>query len=181
MGDNLRRAAELQRGALIFGYRVRDPQRYGIVEIDAAGRPVSIVEKPAIPKSQYAVPGVYFYDSSVVDIASGLVPSPRGELEITDVNKAYLIRGELGVTILGRGIAWLDAGTPEALLQAANFVQALEERQGLKISCVEEIAYRMGYIDSADLRRLADGAPENGYSKYLIQVLEEETLAVPVW
>lgn len=179
LGEILREAAAMQRGATIFGYRVRDPQRYGIVELDEVGRPLSIEEKPSLPKSPYAVPGLYFYDSSVVEIAEGLEPSARGELEITDVNQAYLERGELHVTLLGRGFAWLDAGTPESLLQAANFVQALEERQGMKISCLEEIAYRMGFINDRQLRELAERSPGNGYAYYLLQILEEEAYAIP--
>ncbi|OHB79719.1 MAG: glucose-1-phosphate thymidylyltransferase [Planctomycetes bacterium RBG_16_64_10] len=178
-GDILRAAAAMRRGARIFGYRVRDPQHYGIVELDDAGRPLSIEEKPALPKSPYAVPGLYFYDATVVDIAAGLKPSARGELEITHVNQAYLDRGALQVTLLGRGFAWLDVGTPDALLQAANFVQALEERQGLKISCVEEIAYRMDFIDDQQLQALAERSPESRYGHYLRQILEDKAFAVP--
>ena len=174
LGDILRRAAKVENGAVIFGYRVRDPQRYGIIELDMGGHPVSIEEKPANPKSPYAVPGMYFYDPKVVEIAAALKPSTRGELEITDVNRAYLDRHELQVTLLGRGFAWLDVGTPEALLQAANFVQALEERQGVKIGCVEEIAYRMGFISGEQLRRLAEEFRTSSYADYLLQVLEDE-------
>ncbi|MFQ5921384.1 MAG: glucose-1-phosphate thymidylyltransferase RfbA [Anaerolineales bacterium] len=178
LGGILRGAARLEKGAKIFGYRVRDPQRYGIVELDPQGRPLSIEEKPATPKSPFAIPGIYFYDSKVVEIAASLEPSARGELEIADVNRAYLNRQELEVTLLGRGFAWLDAGTPEALLQAANFVQALEERQGVKISCVEEIAYRLRLISAEQLRQLAEDNRKSPYSDYLLQVLEEEKYAV---
>jgi len=178
LGDILRRAAKIENGAVIFGYRVRDPQRYGIIELDERGHPVSIEEKPANPASPYAVPGMYFYDSKVVEIAAALKPSTRGELEITDVNRAYLDRHELQVTLLGRGFAWLDAGTPEALLQAANFVQALEERQGVKIGCVEEIAYRMGFITAEQLLRLAEEYRSSSYAEYLLQVLEDEEHAI---
>ncbi|MFM8320839.1 MAG: glucose-1-phosphate thymidylyltransferase RfbA [Chloroflexota bacterium] len=153
----LQHAAQLQHGALIFAYPVRDPERYGVVEFDESGRALSIEEKPAHPRSQYAVPGLYFYDRDVLEIARSLQPSGRGELEITDINRAYLARGDLRVEVIGRGVAWLDAGTHESLLQAANFVQAVEERQGMMISCPEEIAYRMGYIDREHLQRLAEG------------------------
>ena len=163
---------------MIFGYRVRDPQRYGIVELDDRGLPLGIEEKPSNPRSPFAVPGLYFYDSSVIEIADALQPSVRGELEITDVNKAYLDRDELQVTLLGRGFAWMDVGTPQALLQAANFVQALEERQGMKISCVEEIAYRMGFINAEQLRRLAEENTISSYSDYLLQVLRDEKYGV---
>jgi glucose-1-phosphate thymidylyltransferase len=173
-GELLRHAAVRPSGATVFAYRVRDPERYGVVEFDAAGRAVDLLEKPAKPRSPYAVTGLYFYDAQVVTIAERLQPSRRGELEITDVNLAYLRAGALHVERLGRGIAWLDTGTHEALLQAANFVQAIEERQGLKVACVEEIAFRMGYITAADLRRLADGMARSGYGQYLLQVLEEE-------
>ena len=178
LGDILRRAGELKTGAIVFGYRVRDPQRYGIIELDDAGRPVSIEEKPDEPRSPFAVPGIYFYDSDVVEVADNLKPSARGELEITDVNRAYLDRSKLQVTILGRGFAWLDAGTPQALLQAANFVQALEERQGVKIACVEEIAYRMRFIDAEQLHRLAEEHRTSSYSDYLLQVLEDEKYGI---
>ena len=152
--EQLQAAARLASGALIFGYPVQDPQRYGVVELDAAGRPLSIEEKPQRPRSHYAVPGLYFYDREVCDLAAELKPSARGELEITDLNRLYLQRGQLRVELWGRGLAWLDAGTHESLLQAANFVQAVEERQGMMISCPEEIAYRMGYIDAVQLRQL---------------------------
>jgi glucose-1-phosphate thymidylyltransferase len=169
----LRAAAALTRGARIFAYPVQDPQRYGIVELDASGRPVRLEEKPRSPRSRLAVPGLYFYDADVVDIAANLRPSARGELEITDVSRAYLERGLLQVDLLGRGVAWLDAGTHPSLLQAANFVQAVEDRQGLKISCPEEIAFRMGFIDAARLRELADAMGEGAYGPYLRRVLDE--------
>jgi glucose-1-phosphate thymidylyltransferase len=152
---------------------VRDPQRYGVVSFDAAGRVVDIEEKPLRPKSNYAVTGLYFYDNDVVSIAKSVRPSARGELEITDVNKAYLTRGDLVVEQLGRGFAWLDTGTHESLLAAANFVQVVEQRQGLKISCPEEIAYRMGYIDAAQLTRLAGPMAKNGYGQYLLELLKQ--------
>ena len=174
LGGLLRQASTLEKGALIYGYRVRDPQRYGVIELDPAGRPLGLEEKPLQPKSPYAVPGLYFYEAGVVDIAARLQPSARGELEITDVNREYLKRGPLAVQLLGRGYAWLDAGTPEALLQAANFVQALEERQGVRIACVEEIAYCMGYIDAAQLERLSHEGISSGYAAYLRSVLEDE-------
>jgi len=173
--ESLRRAATRTSGATVFAYRVRDPERYGVVEFDAQGRAVHLEEKPAQPRSAYAITGLYFYDSKVVDVADHLTPSARGELEITDVNLAYLRCGQLHVEKLGRGTAWLDTGTHEALLQAANFVQAIEERQGLKVACVEEIAFRMGYISATDLRRLADAMDRSGYGQYLLRVLEEES------
>lgn len=168
----LREAASLKRGAMIFAYRVRDPQRYGVVEFDSQGKALSIEEKPQNPKSQFAVPGLYFYDEKVVDLAASLKPSARGELEITDLNHIYLRRGELRVQPFGRGVAWLDAGTHESLLQAANFVQAVEERQGMMISCPEEIAFRMGYIDKQQLRHLAEEMSGNHYGAYLLQQLD---------
>jgi glucose-1-phosphate thymidylyltransferase len=174
LGGLLRRASLLESGALIFGYRVRDPQRYGVIEIDEAGRALSIEEKPTRPRSPYAVPGLYFYDATVVEIASRIAPSARGELEISDVNRAYLERGRLSVEILGRGYAWLDAGTPQTLLQAANFVQALEERQGVRMACVEEVAYREGYIDARQLERLAGEESGSAYSEYLYAILRED-------
>lgn len=170
----LREAAQLQRGALIFAYPVRDPQRYGVVEFDENGHALSIEEKPKNPRSYYAVPGLYFYDQNVVQFAAGLKPSARGELEITDLNRIYLERNELHVSVIGRGVAWLDAGTHESLLQAANFVQAVEERQGMMISCPEEIAYRMGYISRQDLQRLALPLKNNGYGAHLLRLLDEE-------
>jgi len=171
--DYLRRAAARTQGATVFGYWVRDPERYGVVEFDDAGRAVGLVEKPAVPRSPYAVTGLYFYDHQVVDIARALKPSARGELEITDVNLAYLRAGTLHVEKLGRGIAWLDTGTHEALLQASNFIQAIEERQGLKVACLEEIALRMGYIGRDEVERLADGMRNSGYGQYLRRVLEQ--------
>ena len=172
-GEVVEEAGRLTDGGLIFGYPVRDPERYGVVEFDAQGRALSIEEKPARPKSQYAVPGLYFYDAGVVDVAAGLKPSARGELEITDVNLAYLRRGRLRVQVLGRGLAWLDTGTHESLLQASNFVQTIEERQGLKIACLEEIAYRQGWIDRAQLARLAAPMTKNDYGRYLQRIAEE--------
>jgi glucose-1-phosphate thymidylyltransferase len=186
LGDNIfygsglvhqvRGAARLTSGAVIFGYPVQDPERYGVVEFDAQGRAISIEEKPRRPRSHFAVPGLYFYDGEVCDLAAGLKPSRRGELEITDLNRLYLQRGQLRVELWGRGIAWL-AGTHESLLQAANFVHAVEERQGMMISCPEEIAYRMGYIDADQLRRLAKEL-NNTYGSYLHRILEEPN---PVW
>jgi glucose-1-phosphate thymidylyltransferase len=169
----LREAAQLREGAVIFAYRVRDPQRYGVVEFDAQGHALSIEEKPPEARSHYAVPGVYFYDGEVVGIADHLQPSVRGELEITDLNRVYLERGKLKVMPLGRGVAWLDAGTHEALMQASSFVQAVQERQGMMISCPEEIAYRMGFIDDARLRGLVAGMAENSYKTQLLEVLQE--------
>jgi glucose-1-phosphate thymidylyltransferase len=174
LADKLQAAARLNDGALIFAYPVRDPQRYGVVEFDSQGRALSIEEKPLVPKSQYAVPGLYFYDHEVGEIAANLKPSPRGELEITDLNRVYLERGCLRVDVMGRGVAWLDAGTHESLLQAANFVQAVEERQGMMIACPEEIAYRMGYIDKAGLREQANMMKNNQYGEYLLRLLDEE-------
>lgn len=169
--DQLREAAKLTEGAIIFAYSVRNPQRYGVVEFDDTGRALSIEEKPENPLSEYAVPGIYFYDGSVVEIAEQLEPSRRGELEITDLNRVYLERGQLQVEVFGRGVAWLDAGTHEALLQAANFVQAVEERQGLMISCPEEIAFRLGYISGEELRDLAVPMTNNSYREYLLKLL----------
>lgn len=172
--EKLRKAAQLKDGALIFAYPVRDPERYGVVEFDAAGKALSIEEKPLHPRSHYAVPGLYFYDSKVVEIAANLKPSPRGELEITDVNRIYMEDGKLKVDVIGRGVAWLDAGTHESLLQAAMFVQAVEDRQGMMISCPEEIAYRMGYINADGLRRQAQIMQGNQYGAYLLHLLESE-------
>ena len=174
LSEILTRAAMLRQGGLIFGYPVKDPRQYGVVEFDARGRAVSIEEKPLIPKSKYAVPGIYFYDSQVVKIAASLKPSARNELEITDVNSAYLSRGQMRVEVLGRGYAWLDTGTHESLHQAANFIQTLEERQGLKIACVEEIAYRQGYIDSVQLHYLAKPLLKSSYGRYLMELLDDE-------
>jgi glucose-1-phosphate thymidylyltransferase len=173
--DYLRAAAAREGGATVFGYQVRDPERYGVVEFGLDGRPVSLEEKPKIPKSSYAVTGLYFYDNQVLDIAARLQPSPRGELEITDVNRSYLDRGELHVEKLARGIAWLDTGTHDALMQASNYIHAVEERQGLMVACLEEIAYRMGYITRLDLMRLARRMETSGYGQYLLRVLETDS------
>jgi glucose-1-phosphate thymidylyltransferase len=172
--DVLRRASERPSGATVFGYFVRDPERYGVVEFDDEGRAISLEEKPAQPRSPYAVTGLYFYDNQVLDIAANLKPSARGELEITDVNREYLHRDQLTVERLGRGVAWLDTGTHESLLQASQFVQTIEERQGLMICCVEEIAYRMGYIAADDIRRLAEPMQKNSYGQYLLHMLSTE-------
>lgn len=166
----LGRAASRNSGATVFAYAVKDPQRYGVVELDADGRAVSLEEKPAQPRSHYAVTGLYFYDNQVLDIAADLKPSPRGELEITDVNREYLNRGQLRVEMFGRGFAWLDTGTPESLMQAANFVETIESRQGLKIACIEEVAYRKGYISANQVEALAAQYP-NGYGRYLREIL----------
>ncbi|UCD42032.1 MAG: glucose-1-phosphate thymidylyltransferase RfbA [Chloroflexota bacterium] len=171
--DSLRKASELQEGALIFAYPVRDPERYGVVEFDEHGKALSIEEKPEKPRSHYAVPGIYFYDGRVVEFAESLTPSARGELEITDLNCIYLENSELRVEVLGRGVAWLDAGTHESLLQAAQFVQTLEDRQGMMISCPEEIAYRLGFIDRETLLQQAKMI-NNQYGDYLLRLLEEE-------
>ena len=170
--DLLRRAAAREQGATVFGYYVRDPERYGVVAFDDAGRVVDLEEKPRQPKSNYAVTGLYFYDNDVVSIAREIRPSPRGELEITDVNRVYLDRGLLNVELMGRGFAWLDTGTHQSLLAAANFIQVVEERQGLKIACPEEIAYRLGYIDADQLRELAGPLEKSGYGTYLLELLE---------
>ncbi len=170
----LQGAAVLERGAVIFAYEVRDPQRYGVVEFDERGFAISIEEKPAEPRSKYAIPGIYFYDGRVADFASKLKPSARGELEISDLSMMYLERGELRVEIMGRGVAWLDAGTHASLLQASNFVQTLEERQGMMISCPEEIAYRMGYINTEELRALAKDVAQNTYGEYLLKLADQK-------
>ena len=169
----LRRAGALKEGGLVFGYLVKDPERYGVVEFDASGKVLGIEEKPKKPKSHYAVPGLYFYDGTVCDVAAALQPSPRGELEITDLNRKYLEQGKLRVELLGRGFAWLDTGTHESLLQASNFVQTIEERQGLKIACLEEIAFRSGWISAEQLRGLGREMAKNAYGQYLLQLAEE--------
>jgi glucose-1-phosphate thymidylyltransferase len=183
LGDNIffghdlarlmQRARERERGATVFAYPVQDPGRYGVVEFDERGKALSIEEKPARPKSRYAVTGLYFYDSRIVDVAAGLKPSARGELEITDVNRAYLERGDLEVVPMQRGMAWLDTGTFEALLEAASFIETIERRQGLKIACPEEVAYRMGFIDGRQLESLARRLEKSGYGEYLLRVLSE--------
>jgi glucose-1-phosphate thymidylyltransferase len=174
MPERLQRAAAPATGATVFAYHVRDPQRYGIVEFDAAGRALSIEEKPVRPRSSYAVVGLYFYDADVVTLARTLRPSSRGELEITDLNSLYLRAGRLSVELLGRGAAWLDTGTHDALLQASHFVSVVEERQGLKIGAPEEAAYRMGFIDAAGLARLAEPLAASSYGQYLLQIAEED-------
>jgi glucose-1-phosphate thymidylyltransferase len=173
--DYLREAAARETGATVFGYQVRDPERYGVVEFGPDGRALSLEEKPTNPKSSYAVTGLYFYDNHVLDIAANLKPSPRGELEITDVNRAYLERGELRVEKLPRGIAWLDTGTHDSLMQAANYIHAVEERQGLMVACLEEIAFRLGYISTADLARLARGMESSTYGQYLLRLLDTDS------
>ena len=170
----LRDTTQNKRGATVFAYPVNDPERYGVVEFDAQRRVISLEEKPVRPKSRYAVTGLYFYDERVVEIAKTLQPSARGELEITDVNCWYLERGELHTELLGRGIAWLDTGTHDSLLDASNFIRTIETRQGLKVACPEEIAFRQGYIDQADLRHLADKMGKSSYGKYLLSVLAEQ-------
>ena len=180
LGRTLQRAATPHRtGATIFGYYVRDPSRYGVVQFDDTGKVVDLAEKPAVPMSNYAVPGLYFYDQQVVDIAKSLAPSPRGELEITDVNLAYLAKGQLEVELFGRGTAWLDTGTHESLLQASNFIEAVEQRQGLKIGCLEEVAFRMGFIDQEHLLRLAAPLRRSDYGAYLEHVAREANAASP--
>jgi glucose-1-phosphate thymidylyltransferase len=168
--EQLRAAAEHTSGATVFAYRVRDPERYGVVQFDAGGNALDIEEKPKQPKSNYAVTGLYFYDNQVLDVAAALKPSPRGELEITDVNRAYLERRTLRVELMGRGIAWLDTGTHESLLQASTFIEAIESRQGLKVCCPEEIAFRSGYIDAARLEELALPLAKTGYGTYLLEI-----------
>jgi len=172
LADQLLNAARLESGAVVFAYSVKDPERYGVVEFDRAMKAVNIEEKPKHPRSHYAVPGIYFYDGQVAEFAAGLKPSDRGEIEITDLNREYLRRGELKVEIMGRGVAWLDAGTHESLLQASNFVQAVEDRQGMMIACPEEIAFHKGYIDKAELLRQAKKIP-NSYGDYLTRIAEE--------
>jgi glucose-1-phosphate thymidylyltransferase len=170
----LREASVRESGATVFGYQVRDPERYGVVEFDKAGRAVSLEEKPSAPKSSYAVTGLYFYDNQVVDFAAALKPSARGELEITDINRMYLDRGALHVEKLARGIAWLDTGTHDSLMQASNYIHAIEERQGLMVACLEEIAYRMGYISADHVARLARAMGSSAYGQYLLHMLEYE-------
>nr|ATZ76286.1 glucose-1-phosphate thymidylyltransferase [uncultured proteobacterium] len=170
--EQLKAAAGRDSGATVFAYRVRDPERYGVVSFDAAGRAVSLEEKPARPKSNYAVTGLYFYDPQVIDLAAQLRPSARGELEITDLNRLYLERGALSVELLGRGVAWLDTGTHESLIQASMFIEAIESRQGLKVCCPEEIAFRSGFIDAAQLERLAAPLAKSGYGTYLLEILQ---------
>jgi len=187
LGDNLfyghglakvlQHAMQREHGATIFGYYVRDPERYGVVSFNKAGKAVEIEEKPKAPRSNYAVTGLYFYDNDVVAIAKALKPSPRGELEITDINRKYLSRGDLSVELLGRGTAWLDTGTHESLLQAAQFIETVESRQGLKIACPEEIAWRMGYIDAGQLHRLAEPLMQNGYGQYLVAIVDRDVNA----
>jgi glucose-1-phosphate thymidylyltransferase len=186
LGDNLffghslpgilQRAVQFASGGVIFGYYVRDPQRYGVVEFDKKGNVMGIEEKPAKPKSSYAVPGLYFFDKDVVEIAAGLKPSARGELEIVDVINAYMARGDLRVELLGRGLAWLDTGTHESFLEANLFIETIQKRQGLKVACIEEIAWRMGYIDSDQLRRLAQPYIKNEYGQYLVEIINDPTL-----
>jgi len=171
--DYLQNAARRERGATVFAYRVQDPQRYGVVEFDKSGKAVGLAEKPHKPRSPYAVTGLYFYDNRVLDVAAGLRPSARGELEITDVNLTYLAWGELHVETLGRGMAWLDTGTHESLLQASNFIQAIEQRQGLKVACPEEVAFNMGYIDRAGVLAIADSMGKSDYGGYLRQMVDE--------
>lgn len=174
-GQVVQRCSQLMAGGIIFGYLVRDPERYGVVEFDSDNRVIGIEEKPARPKSRYAVPGLYFYDNDVVQVAQAIRPSERGELEITDINLHYLRQGRLKVELLGRGFCWLDTGTHESLQHAASYVQAVQERQGLKIACVEEIAYRQGYIDSAQVERLAASMLKNQYGQYLMDLLQESS------
>ncbi len=171
----LRSCAQLRSGGIVFGYQVSDPQRYGVIEFDAQGNAISLEEKPSVPKSRYAVPGIYFYDHQVVEFARQLKPSLRNELEITDLNLIYLSLGQLKVEILGRGYAWLDTGTHESLHQAANFVQTIEERQGLKLACIEEIAYRLGYITADRVKELAAPLAKSSYGKYLLQITADQT------
>jgi len=171
--DSLLRAIGREQGATVFGYRVRDPERYGVVEFDTQGRVISLEEKPSKPRSFFAVTGLYFYDNRVIEISASLKPSARGELEITDVNKAYLASGDLHVEMLGRGIAWLDTGTHDSLLQASNFIQAIEERQGLMVACLEEVAFKMGFIDAAKVREAAERMKGNAYGQYLFDFLAD--------
>ncbi len=173
LADDLKRAAVKTTGATVFAYPVHDPERYGVVEFDAGGHAISIEEKPSKPKSRYAVTGLYFYDHRVVDIARNLQPSARGELEITDVNRVYLAQGQLEVAVMGRGMAWLDTGTHESLLEASQFIEIIERRQGLKIACPEEIAYRLGYISAEQIQALAKPMQKNRYGQYLLDLLKD--------
>ena len=177
--EQLRRASARAAGATVFAYRVNDPERYGVVEFDGDGRAVSIEEKPRTPRSNYAVTGLYFYDNDVLDIAASIRPSGRGELEITDVNQRYLDAGSLQVEIMGRGMAWLDTGTHESLLQASTFIETIEQRQGLKVACPEEIAYRAGWIDAQAVERIAEPLKKNGYGQYLLGMLRERLIPAP--
>jgi len=172
----LGRANSRSEGATVFAYPVADPERYGVAEFDSAGRVLSLEEKPKAPKSRYAVTGLYFYDNQVLDIARDLKPSTRGELEITDVNREYLARGQLSCEVMGRGMAWLDTGTHESLLEAAQYIETIERRQGLKVACPEEIAYRLGYIDAEDLERLGLALAKNGYGQYLLGLLRDPVI-----
>ncbi|WP_374341403.1 glucose-1-phosphate thymidylyltransferase RfbA [Methyloversatilis sp.] len=172
--DDLKAASAREGGATVFAYPVHDPERYGVVEFDGSGRAISLEEKPAKPRSRYAVTGLYFYDGQASTIAKGLKPSPRGELEITDLNRVYLERGELDVQVMGRGHAWLDTGTHDSLIEAAQFIQTLEKRQGLKISCPEEIAWRQGWIDGEQLKKIATPLAKSGYGQYLLRIMEEQ-------
>jgi len=174
MSDLLTNAVNNKKGATVFGYRVKDPERYGVVSFDTHGIATDLEEKPEKPKSNYAVTGLYFYDNDVIEIAKTIKPSPRGELEITDVNKVYLARGDLNVELMGRGFAWLDTGTHASLLSAANYMQVIEERQGLKVACPEEIAYRKGYINAKQLAKLAIPLEKSGYGQYLMEILQDE-------
>jgi glucose-1-phosphate thymidylyltransferase len=174
LSELVQRAAKRESGATVFGYYVKDPERYGVVDLDAEGRALSLEEKPAQPKSNYAVTGLYFYDNQVLDIAKNLKPSKRGELEITDVNIAYLRQQQLQVELMGRGYAWLDTGTHESLMEASNFIQIIEHRQGLKVACPEEIAYRMGYITAAQVAELAHPMRKNEYGRYLLDLIENK-------
>jgi glucose-1-phosphate thymidylyltransferase len=173
--DDLRRAALRGKGATVFAYQVRDPERYGVVEFDGEGQAISLEEKPARPRSNWAVTGLYFYDNRVLDVARSLKPSARGELEITDVNKAYLEWGELHVEKIGRGIAWLDTGTHESLVQASNFIHTLQDRQGLMVACLEEIAYYQGWMSAEDVARVAESMKKNEYGQYLLRMIEQES------
>jgi len=176
LSELLRKAVKNDKGATVFGYYVNDPERYGVVEFNKDGKVISLEEKPLVPKSNYAVVGLYFYDNQVVDIAKNLKPSPRGEIEITDVNKEYLRRGELNIQLMGRGYAWLDTGTHDSMHEASTFVKIIEDRKGLKIACIEEIAYDMGYIDEKQLRELAEPLMKSGYGTYLINLIEKKSV-----